>query len=144
MIELDKPNGRGINILPSVGSATIEGTKIVAQDNNARSSIDVVHIAEGAGEVLIKGGSLTQNHAGQALQILDGDAPVVVEGLKVTGDASGETGGRNAIYCKRGGCEFRDLDVDLLVADTAGHSVFSQTTFSSMAASTRLRSPAHN
>ncbi|WP_248906868.1 twin-arginine translocation signal domain-containing protein [Halocatena marina] len=113
VIELDKPNGRGINILPSVGSATIEGTKIVAQDNNARSSIDVVHIAEGAGEVLIKGGSLTQNHAGQALQILDGDAPVVVEGLKVTGDASGETGGRNAIYCKRGGCEFRDLDVDL-------------------------------
>lgn len=112
-VNLQRPNGRGIAVLPSVDSASIENTKVIAEKNDERSSINAVDISKGVGEVLIKGGSITQNHYGQALQIHDGEGPVTVKNLKVTGEASGSQGGRNAIYCERDGCKFISLEVDL-------------------------------
>lgn len=112
-VNLKRPNGRGIAVLPSVSSATIENTKVIAEKNDARRSINAIDISKGVGKVLIKGGSITQNHYGQALQIHDGKGPVNVKNLKVTGEASGAQGGRNAIYCERDGCTFQGLEVDL-------------------------------
>lgn len=112
-IEMARPNGHGIFAREPVKSAVIKNTEVVAQDNNARDSIDAVAIRKSAGEVLMKNCSITQNHPGQALQIEGGDAQVTVKGLTVKGESTGETGGRNAIYCARDGCEFLDLDIDL-------------------------------
>jgi hypothetical protein len=111
-INLAKPNGEAIAILPAVDSATIKDTSMVLDESSTRDSIDAVSVGEGSGDVTIKGGSIVQNYHGQALQIMDGDGSVVVEDLEVTGDASGATGGRNAIYCERSGCEFHSLVVD--------------------------------
>lgn len=113
VIEMARPNGNGIFAREPVESAVIKNTEIIAGDNNARNSIDALSVRKGAGKILVEDSSITQNHAGQALHIKDGSAPVVVKGLTVKGESTGETGGRNAIYCARDGCEFRGLDVDL-------------------------------
>ncbi|WP_248910247.1 right-handed parallel beta-helix repeat-containing protein [Halocatena marina] len=111
-ITLEKPNGEAIAFLPPVDSATIKNTTITVQESAVRENIDAFSIAEGVGQVSIEGGSITQNYHGQALQILSGDKPVIVDGLDIHGNASGDSGGRNAIYCERDGCEFHDLVVD--------------------------------
>jgi hypothetical protein len=111
-ISLAKANGEAIAMLPSVESMTVKNTSIRVENSTTRDSNDAVSIAEGSGDVTIKGGSIVQNYYGQALQILEGDGSLTIEDLEITGDASGATGGREAIYCERGGCEFNSLVVD--------------------------------
>lgn len=111
-IDLEKPNGEAIAILPAVDSATITDTSITLDSSTTRDSIDAISVGKDCGDVTIKDCSIEQNYHGQAIQIMDGDGPVVAENVEVTGDASGETGGRNAIYCERSGCEFHNMVVD--------------------------------
>ncbi|RRJ30561.1 right-handed parallel beta-helix repeat-containing protein [Halocatena pleomorpha] len=117
LIEMPQPNGHAIFAREPVESAVIKNTEIVTEDNDARDSVDSLAIRKGAGEILVEGCSITHNHPGQALQISEGDIPVIVKDLTLKGEATGESGGRNAIYCERDGCEFHDLDVDLPAGD---------------------------
>jgi hypothetical protein len=111
-IDLPKSNGEGVAILPAVDSATIKDTSIYLGESTTRNSVDAVSVGEGCGDVKISGCSIVQDYHGQALQIMPGDESVVVEDTEITGDASGATGGRNAIYCERDGCAFHDVIVD--------------------------------
>lgn len=112
-IEMTKPNGHAIFARNPVESMMIKDTDVVFRNNNERDSINAIAMREGAGKLLIDGGSIVQDHAGNALELLEGEGPAVVKGLSVKGESTGETGGRNAIYCKRNGSEFHNLDVDL-------------------------------
>jgi hypothetical protein len=111
--EFPAATGEAIRLTGPLGSATIEDVSITF--DHAGGTEDVISIGDDAGRTEIDDSAIEIQRGGQALEIDsysgDGTAPVVVEDVAISGDAS-SIGGAHAIRCERDACEFRRLSVD--------------------------------
>ncbi|WP_129115461.1 right-handed parallel beta-helix repeat-containing protein [Halegenticoccus tardaugens] len=108
-IVLDAPNGDAIRSTDAVSSATIEGCSISIASGSVNNGIV---LSEGTGEIAVVDTDIEMDSGGQAIQVRDGSQPVVLDGVTVTGDASGAEGGREAIRVDRSGTELTNVTVD--------------------------------
>ncbi|SEP22552.1 Right handed beta helix region [Halogranum amylolyticum] len=110
-IILAEPNGHAITVMPGCTSAKIENTSITLGASD-ESNDAAIMVSEGCGDVEIEDVHIEMHCPGQAIDIEPGDGDVLVEGCTVTGEASGATGGRNAIRCERDGSRFYSNTVE--------------------------------
>ncbi len=115
-IDLVNPNGHAITVENEVTSATIANPNIDIGSSPVQNSQGIV-VSGNTGSVRVVGGRININgpdNGGNAISIRSTEQttePVIVENLQITGDRGGEPGGREAIYCDRDGCTFRNLTI---------------------------------
>ncbi|QLG60364.1 hypothetical protein [Halorarum salinum] len=114
-IQLTRPNGDALSVLSGIESATITDTSIYMGDRPSRG----INVSANTGPVRIADTEITSTGAdegGNAIALQGGAsgeaASVIVENTTVTGNASGATGGREAILASRDNVTFRELTVD--------------------------------
>jgi hypothetical protein len=107
-IRLEEPNGHAITVMADVEKARIQETTISV--GNAVNHGIVVR--PGAGPTDVYSSTIDVERGGHALLVEPDGGVVDCWYLTVTGDASGEGGGRHAVRCERDDCLFRHLVVN--------------------------------
>ena len=113
-VDVPQPNGDAIRIMNDVNNASISNSELtVGERPNAGVRIDPE-----AGATTLEDVTIDIDGSANAVRILGGDAePVVLEDVRITGDAVG-TRNRHAIFCERSGCRFVGLDVEQVGGDS--------------------------
>ncbi|WP_436347962.1 hypothetical protein [Natronorubrum sp. FCH18a] len=113
-VDVPQPNGDAIRIMNGVDSAAISSSELTVGDRpNSGIRIDPT-----AGATTLEDVAIDIDGSANAVRILGEDAePVVLEDVRITGDATG-TRNRHAIFCERSGCQFVGLDVEQVGGDS--------------------------
>lgn len=107
-VDLTRANGNAIRVMDEIDDATIRNSRVAVDGPNPNTG---VRVNPGANNVSIENVDVEMGVNGNALQIPSGGGPVTIDGLTVTGDASGSPL-QETILCRRAGTRFSNLDVE--------------------------------